>query len=467
MKKLIYTKFSNDRNINYKIRTEIYQDDNGARHVQKCGTTEKSISHIKNMYDTYLGLCEQCKDTIFVPNNSSYADGILSLEYIEGKTLEEEMDICISRGDVEKFKSLVVTYGENVRKMACEDFLVSEGYKYVFGESADDAQGAKCMKYSDIDLIFPNVILDRDDNSWTILDYEWTFDIKIPVEFVLYRAIHYYEASRKKQLKDIDMYAILGVDKNKKAVYEDMEKNFQKYVVLDNVPIWKLFETMGKPLYFPRGLIEYKMLRDNLKYVEVAQFFEDDTNKSVNIKILPDDNGHVEFEFDVDTGVKTIFIDPASIRCIVNILEITAHGEEKYAVNYGSNGVSTDNRYILFDNDDPKLIIGDLRKDVTKISVAYDIAYIGDNVAAVQHDYIKQCEGLKADNLRFQCELLEVADKLGAKGQEVLQKEQELDAKQAEIDYMTNSISWKVTKPIRAMRGAVGKKEKSDDNTKQ
>lgn len=464
MKKLIYTKFSNDRNINYKIRTEIYQDEKGKRYVQKCGTTDKSSSHIENMYNTYLGLCKQCEDTIFVPNKSSYGEGVISLEYVAGRTLEEEMDICLGKGDVEGFGLLVKAYGENVRKMACEDFSVLDGYKYVFGPEADEPEDAKCMKYSDIDLIFPNIIIEKDSKNWTILDYEWTFDIKIPVDFILYRAIHYYEANREKQLKNIDMYELLGVDKSKNEIYEEMEKHFQKYVVADNVPIWELFETMGKPLYFPIGLVEYKMLQDNLKYVEVTQFLEDDFRITTNIKNLADDSGRIKFSFDVEPGVKTIFIDPASIRCMVNIIEMQAHGEEDYAIDYGSNGVSTDNRFILFNNDDPKLMIGDIREGVTSISVEYDIDYLNDNIAFAQQEYIKQCENLKADNLRFQCELLEVADKLGAKGQELVSKQQEIDAKQAEINYMTNSLSWKMTKPVRAVRRVVGKKEKSDDN---
>lgn len=454
MKKLIYTKFSNDRNINYKIRTEIYQDENGKRYVQKCGTTDKSSSHIENMYNTYLGLCKQCEDTIFVPNKSSYDEGVISLEYVEGRTLEEEMDICLGKGDIEGFDLLVKAYGENVRKMACEDFSVLEGYKYVFGPEADEPENAKCMKYSDIDLIFPNIIIEKGSKNWTILDYEWTFDIKIPVDFILYRAIHYYEANREKQLKNIDMYELLGVDKSKNEIYEEMEKHFQKYVVEGNVPIWKLFETMGKPLYFPRGLVEYKMLQDNLKYVEVTQFVDDEKWTTNNIKILPDENGCVSFDFTVETGVKTIFVDPASKKCMISVKEIVAHGENDYSVNYGSNGVSTDNKFILFNNDDPKIIIGDIRDGVTNISVKYIIDYLCDEIAETQQDYIKLHEATMADKVKFQAEINELTNKFTG----------ELATKQAEIDYMANSISWKVTKPIRTVRGAIGKKEKSDDN---
>ena len=60
-----------------------------------------------------------------------------------------------------------------------------ERYQKVFGEitlpvSVPFAKGV------DIDLIFANIMVQG--NTWTVIDYEWTFDFPVPVDFLLWRA---------------------------------------------------------------------------------------------------------------------------------------------------------------------------------------------------------------------------------------------------------------------------------------
>lgn len=60
----------------------------------------------------------------------------------------------------------------------------TEAFVQVFGD-VTLPEGQKCRKVTNIDMIFSNVVLEGD--SWHLIDYEWTFDFPIPLNFVLYR----------------------------------------------------------------------------------------------------------------------------------------------------------------------------------------------------------------------------------------------------------------------------------------
>ena len=92
MKKIIYSKYSNDRSEDYKIRTDIVVDENGKRYARKSPLTEKCKAHINAMYDNYLGLTEVFRDTNIYMNRCEKVADALEFVYIEGKTYEVYLD---------------------------------------------------------------------------------------------------------------------------------------------------------------------------------------------------------------------------------------------------------------------------------------------------------------------------------------------------------------------------------------
>ena len=49
MEKLIYTKYSNQRNAGFAIRTDIYQREDGRRIVRKYADTDEAKAHIDHI----------------------------------------------------------------------------------------------------------------------------------------------------------------------------------------------------------------------------------------------------------------------------------------------------------------------------------------------------------------------------------------------------------------------------------
>ncbi len=456
MKKIIFSKYANDRSINYKIRTDIVEDENGMRYIYKTATTKNSKRHIENMHTIYEKLDVQCKNSIFEPNKCTLEDNRIELEYVYGKSLENILDDYLYKKEFDKFKEILIKYNEEVRKMATIPFVKSEEYNNIFGEDADDSISEYSMEISNIDIIFPNVIVS--DDHWIMLDYEWTFPISIPVGYVLYRTIHYYDTPERHSVfgNDINLYELFGLDENKSDIYMNMEKQFQTHVFSENTPLWKLYESMGKDIYFPIGMAQHISNENNIRRMQVlknyGQGFE---GVSEYMTLEPDGWGNVEFDIDVEENIQTVRIDPAERKCIVNITKLVGIAKEDYDINYGTNGESSDNRLVCFDTMDPQIWIGDFREGLTKIHVEYNIEYPNDEMINLFKSTFMGFSSLKVESEKY------IAENEKYKMDVILLEEQnrELHIKSENYENLynqvANSTSWKVTKPLRKIKSLI------------
>ncbi|SEI47964.1 hypothetical protein SAMN02910453_0473 [Lachnospiraceae bacterium A10] len=276
MEKNIYTKFSNDRSEKFNIVTSITIDDDGRRHVYKKAASKKSNHHIERMKKNALQLQTLLTSTAFGVNGcSSSITGVAELEFIQGKSFEEELDealLCDDNGIC--FLKLLSWYKEELYKIASREFIVSGQFEEVFlskdffdKENKDGTDSffdinkkLYAAELTDIDLIFPNIIHTEKD-GYIIIDYEWTFDCLIPIDFVIYRALFFYLAGErydkvKKKLGTIDLVDYLDIPKELLPVFEKMEKSFQQYIARDNVPMWKLYNENAGMLYGIKGMAE-------------------------------------------------------------------------------------------------------------------------------------------------------------------------------------------------------------------
>lgn len=383
MKKVIYSKYSNDRNENFKIRTDILADENGNRYVCKKAVSEKGRTHIQRMGECYQELVHLFEDTRFKANRAEVSEDGVWLEYVEGITLEQLLDSYLFAKDYHSFQKVIENYAAEIRKLATEAFEVTEEYLKVFGTDAE-CQG-KTMPVTDVDLIFGNVIVRGEE--WTVLDYEWTFEMPIPVEYVLFRALHYYETPVRNELLSgkMDLYDLFGIDKNKSSKYKQMEEHFQEYLICNNEPLWKLCQTIGKPRCSLNNMIREEYLRRTQVLRDYGEGF---VNVSEYISAPADDNGDVILEFEVDSTIKTIRIDPAECKCVVELFELKGFGKQEYEIQYETNGTTVDHKVICFDTQDPQIWIRDFRDGVKKIRIKYNIGYPNDYMIAKYKDFL-------------------------------------------------------------------------------
>lgn len=259
MGKVVYSKFSNDRADRYKIRTDI-ELNNGIFEVYKRAVSKAAKTHIMYIYEVFRKL-ETCFEEVGIKlNKAAMVGDSVKLEYLDGKTLEQILDEHLKNDDSQYVRDVLKDFSDKLRHLAKLDFKVSQGFTDVFGIEFGDPRinkvfdDAKCISVSDIDLIPANIIVDGDE--WIILDYEWTFDFAIPVDFIIFRMLNYYIESGRKAIVGNDIYELCGIKEAAIPVFLSMEESFQKYILGENIPLWKMYESFGKK-YVMRDLEIY------------------------------------------------------------------------------------------------------------------------------------------------------------------------------------------------------------------
>ncbi len=444
MRKVIYSKFSNDRNPSYKIRTDICEDEQ-KRYVVKSGVSDEGKKHIQRLYEFYEALKKQAKNTIFEINKGTLINGELNLEYLSGDNLEKLLDDALKEKAYERFNELIKKYTDNVRAMADEEFIPSEEYRSVFGENADMDSG-KSMQVSDIDMIFANVIINND--KWTLIDYEWSFSFKIPVDYILFRTIHYYDTpDRRELLNNVDLYELMGISTDKIEKYEYMENCFQSYTVAGNKPLWMLYDIMGKPFYNMPEIAEAKKMEKPV----AVKIYKDESSSNDIIAVDKLKNGVLEATIYIDENVKALMFCPAYKSCIMKILEfkcacIEAENQvsdenpkyTEYELKYLYNGVSYKDNVIFCKDDNPYIMIDNIKKDAVSVVIRYKLLTVEkdmrDEIDDIFGTYI-EIDNLKAVNKQIMAEDYQVILEL-----------------QNNIDAIKNSTSWMVTKPLRNLK---------------
>lgn len=430
MKRVIFTKYSNDRNTDYNIRTDIMEDENGNRFVYKSGVSDGGKRHIKNMYEASASLQKLFSDSIFEINKCEQEDESLLLEYVSGKTLESILDGYLESKNHDAFAMLIKKYAQEMKKIAKEKFVPCEEYYRVFGPSAVDAVDCGAIMPCDIDMIFPNINIV--DERWIVLDYEWVFNFPVPVDFVLFRSIYYYLPNREKLLEGIDLYELVGINNKIYDVYKKMEDEFQKHVFEGNVPLWELYEQFGKNFHI--AVIEGRNM-------ECVKYYEDHFI-SEYINVLPDPEGKAVLYIDVDENVRTLAIDPASCNCIVSVDKAKGIAEEEYDILYSNNGVSMDNKTICFNHDDPRFLFDDFRKGIRQIYFEFHISYISEGTGNRICKMIDDFNDMRCSNIAKDESIIEQAKKIDS-------LEQKIDSLEQEINAIRSSRSWQMTEPIR------------------
>ena len=227
---VIFTKFSNDRNPMYNIRTDIVMEDVDMAVVKQAMNAD-AISHIKNLQTNYEKLKTAYPQLAF--DHCELQGDAARLEYLHGKTLDEILLGLLHNGDREGFLAMVKEYIQRVSTNLKTNVI-------------------------DVDMIFKNIIV-SDDGLWTVLDYEWTFDKaagednfvrQLSVEFVIYRALYYFIVdNRLKEEEAQELYQLMALSEEQRESFQNLEIQFQEYVSLGHMTLGQLYAQQGGKVY--------------------------------------------------------------------------------------------------------------------------------------------------------------------------------------------------------------------------
>ena len=336
-----YVKYSNDRAPEYAIKTVISRDENNFVNVRKYPLGEAAKEHVRGMAVAYENLREKYKGSSLRVNRCNLIEQgdelYAQFEFIQGIPLTELMDRCLDKGDLEGFHKYFKEYVERIG--------YNSGYPV-----------------ADFDLIFANILVYKD--SWTLIDYEWTFGKPIDTKELAFRAIYCYLLENEKRNKlNLDLILNeLQITMEDAENYRQQEQDFQKFVTGKHLAMAEMRDCIGKRMITPQKWID--KIQDSEK-VNRVQIYEDRGNgyceeESYFIEDAYQGENLIEFELKVGTDVQMLRIDPAMDSCMVKILEMTLNGE---AIPLGkrknilTNGKAVKPGFYIFSTEDPNINI--------------------------------------------------------------------------------------------------------------
>lgn len=333
-----YAKYSNDRASEYKIKTTLNHCETAGKAVKKIekhALSNESQEHIEKINKGYEMLSERFAGSKLKINKCTLQSFYAELEYLEGRTLEEYLDECLEKDDLDKFHLLFDEYLERIS----------------YNEE---------LPITDYDLIFSNILISP-DGAWNIIDYEWTFDKQVDTREIAFRAVYCYllENERRNKLNLDLILQKLGITEENAAFYRQQEMRFQKYVTGKRMSMPEIRDAIGQPVY---SISELPMLTPIEKQKGMIQIYEDMGSgfSEEHSFFLEDDRiENEEFKLVVEEGVGALRIDPCSDYCIAMIREIkwneTALTPKSKCIT--TNGFRIGDGVYAFDTEDPNITL--------------------------------------------------------------------------------------------------------------
>ena len=304
-----YAKYSNDRVDAFQIKTLITQRGvNGVmqKHIEKHPLSKEACDHIEQIYCAYEKLEERFRGGAIAINHCRLIkepETYAQFAYVEGNTLEELLDECLERNDIEKFHALFDEYLEKIS----------------YGEES---------AVTDYDLIFSNILVAK-DGQWHVIDYEWTFAKQIEAREIAFRAVYCYllENEKRNKLNLDSILAKLGISEMDAEQYRQQEMKFQKYVTGKRMSMAEIREAIGQPVY---TLADLPLRTPSQKQIDRVQIYEDmgeGFTEENSFFLEGTETPEKEVQLTVKEGIKALRIDPCSDYCIVRIKDIKWNDE--------------------------------------------------------------------------------------------------------------------------------------------
>ncbi len=381
--RVCYTKYSSGRSKEFSIQTRIVRGPDGKNILYKKAEYQEGQAHIAHIAEAGRRLASLWQERgRFCVNRCHMRKGRIEFEYLKGTTVEEELDGLLAQGKTKEAADMLVRTLTRIRESAqSERFQMTPEFEQVFGRAAISPE-TPSFPVADVDLIFSN-LLKTEDGSWHVLDYEWTFFFPVPVDFLLFRALHYYQESspvRKEFAKKYDFYGQSGITPGQEDIYLEMERQFQKYVAGSSVSPGSLYHTMGK-MALPLGELLAQADRRRVQvYLNRGRGFSEEDSYFIETGY----DKALQYTITIPADVVEISIDPALSACLLQDLRLDwLRGDgQKEPVSYRTNGYKTGKYAYLFDNSDPKIIIKEMPQQERRLKVSYTINILEEETAA-------------------------------------------------------------------------------------
>lgn len=447
MMKTIFVKYSNERSAEFSIRTAICLD-GGKKKVIKTPCSEKADKHVKNIYRWFEELEKLYTGKGLKINQCCLTDHAVEMEYLEGQTLEEVMDGYVERKEYDKVEETLDQYLSLILDSAQEEFNLTSEFQEVFG-FVPEFEHMKSASVTDIDMVLNNVIV---CDGWNLIDYEWTFDFPIPVEFVVYRVLHYYfetTGARNEILRDRKIYERFGISEERQAAYAQMEKMFQQYIIQGYEPLRMMYPritpgviSVGDALEAYRGQIWGRLQlfwsTDGVIRERDSRFFS------------PRDGKNVVCNMEFQEPVSSIRLDPGERPCVVKIHRFSVNGRELQPGMYALNGKDLGNGLLIFEQNDPNILYEE--NAVHSLELEWLVMPLSEELTGAFKTLTKKSQE-QEQLIREEREKAEILrETIAERDRTIRDKNQVIEQKRLLIREMENTKVWKAYRKYRRLK---------------
>ena len=446
MKKTIFVKYSNERSEAFAIRTDIYQMDSQKK-VKKSPCSEKAEIHVRNIYRWFRELEKLYAESGLKINQCERIDSSVEMEYLEGQTLEEILDGYVARKEYDKLEECLETYLSILTKAAQDEFRPTEEFRKVFGP-VPELTHMKSAAVTDIDMVLNNVIVCQ---GWNLIDYEWTFDFPIPVEYVVYRVLHYYfetTGARNEILRERKIYEKFGLSEERRRIFAGMERNFQQYIIQGYEPLRVMYPKITPGVISVADTVEMyrRQMFDNLQVFWSKDHAMCEENSR---RFSSSDGNSVQCSMTFAEQTGCIRLDPGENPCVVQIRRFCVNGRELSPEMYTTNGVYLGEGLYLFEHQDPNVFYEE--KYIQTMDLEWLVTPIAggilDVVKTLNQRYRKQ-----EQRIQQQQEKAESLQNMIDEQNEVIKaKNQIIEQKQSLIREMENTKVWRAYRKYRQL----------------
>ena len=344
-----YVKYSNDRAPEFCIKT-ILKEEKTDKIIEKHPLCKEAWQHIRRTALAYKKLSERYADSALSVNQCTLmedgADGnqaaqgaaaerspYLRLQYIEGRTLEEILDDCLAHNDVEGFQRLFDEYLKRI-SVGEEDKIAD--YDLIFANIIVPDHGKNSKNDDDNTWYGENDNMRYLDNTWHVIDCEWSFEKVVETKQIAFRSVYcYLLENEKRNALNLDLILQkLNLDQYDAEQYRKQEMNFQKYVTGKNMSMAEIRDNIGYAIYtvdaFCAGQ-ESSEHKDRVQiyedtgrgFSEEQSFFLDEA-LGEQVSITPE--GTMELAVTISGGRSALRVDPCSDFCLIHIREVKWNG---------------------------------------------------------------------------------------------------------------------------------------------
>ncbi len=368
---LIYSKFSNDRSPAFSIRTDILEDESGNRVVHKLAACPEAEAHIASLPHWYQVFSEQTDGTVLSYNRCTPIPGGVALEYLTGQSLEEDLLAVWKEHGIDACAQKFEDFLQFVKSLHTSAvFAPSDAFRTVFGDVRLPT-GTVCASFTNIDLLCENIKMQN--GKWVAIDYEWSFDFPIPVNFLLYRIILHFidHANRGTEFMRFDFMGKMGITKEEIKAYDAMEAHFQQYILGSHVPIQGLYSDISEG---------YLLVEEALAHEALQIFFDCGSGfREEDSSLFPMRQGdgcqYLTQEIPLPECVRSLRLDPGNHAAMVLLSDLHFDNQSGQA-SFRLRDATRRGKWLYFPEDDPNLIIRRIPEGARSLFVKLEVYHM-------------------------------------------------------------------------------------------